>query len=418
MQCRFVPGHRSVISGIFKLKPGEISVWDVRDLSSRSRIFWTPRYSPEPFRAEVFLDKLLQAVHLTSVADIQPGLPLSGGLDSSAVAAMMSLLGRGAIQTYGCTYAGQPDQEPPDGDVVYGQLTNSCVDEDHFARTVASAFGYRHHTTVIDPAMDFETFLAMQRALGEPLASTDAIGHYAFARSLAGRTRMVISGTGSDELLGGYERMYFKTPSPHLATLHDPLEMLRLFSNMDGGRDTPLQFLDREFVDEEYVNGLVIDALDHFPVNQFPHEPLNQVAFFELAFGLPGWELDQADRLYMDRSIELRPAFLENGFVDYALTIPSELKRGKRVLKQAMHGRLPATIINRPKYPSLGTPRSVYGQPWFKEGLRDVFDHPLDVWDKAQIRRLSQQNPEQLNLDIVYRLVYFQIWHRHCAAVT
>ena len=254
--------------------------------------------------------------------------------------------------------------------------------------------------------MDFETFLAMQRALGEPLASTDAIGHYAFARSLAGRTRMVISGTGSDELLGGYERMYFKTPNPQLATLHDPLEMLRLFSNMDGGRDTPLQFLDREFVDEEYVNGLVIDTLDHFPVNQFPHEPLNQVAFFELAFGLPGWELDQADRLYMDRSIELRPAFLENGFVDYALTIPSELKRGKRVLKQAMHGRLPATIINRPKYPSLGTPRSVYGQPWFKEGLRDVFDHPLDVWDKAQIRRLSQQNPEQLNLDT------------HCAGVT
>ena len=83
-----------------------------------------------------------------------------------------------------------------------------------------------------------------------------------------------------------------------------------------------------------------------------------------------------------------------------------------------MHGRLPDTIINRPKYPSLGTPRSVYGQPWFKEGLRDLFDHPLDMWDTAQIRRLSKQKPEQLNLDIVYRLVYFQIWHRHCAALT
>jgi len=145
---------------------------------------------------------------------------------------------------------------------------------------------------------------------------------------------------------------------------------------------------------------------------------LNQVAFFELAFGLPGWELDQADRLYMDRSIELRPAFLENGFVDYALTVPSELKRDKLVLKQAMRGRLPDTIINRPKYPSLGTPPSVYGQPWFKEGLRDLFDHPLDIWDKVQIGKLSKQDPRQYNLDIVYRLVYLQTWHRHCASLT
>ena len=59
---------------------------------------------------------------------------------------------------------------------------------------------------------------------------------------------------------------------------------------------------------------------------EFPDEVLNQVAFFELGFGLPGWELDQADRLYMDQSIELRAAFLENSLVDYALTIPSKLK--------------------------------------------------------------------------------------------
>jgi asparagine synthetase B (glutamine-hydrolysing) len=211
--------------------------------------------------------------------------------------------------------------------------------------------------------------------------------------------------------------MYFKTLNPQLATLRDPLQLLRLFANMDGGPDMALQFLDREFADEDYVNSSVIDASGHFPAQEFPHEALNQLAFFELGFGLPGWELDQADRLYMDRSIELRPAFLENGFVDYALTIPSELKRDKGVLKHAMRGLLPDTIINRPKYPSLGTPRSVYRQPWFKEGLRDLFDHPLDIWDTQQIRRLSKQNPEQFNLDIVYRLVYLQTWHRHCLAV-
>jgi len=418
MHCRFVPGDRSVINGVFKLRPGEIKVWDVRDLSWKSRIFWKPRYSPEPFRPEVFFDKLLQAIHHTSVGDVHPGLLLSGGLDSSAVAALMSQLGNEKVQTYGCTYAGQRTQDPADEDIVYSQLTNSCVDEDDFAKTVASAFGYQHHTSVIDPTIDFGTFLAMQSALGEPLASTDAIGHFAFARSLAGKTKMVISGTGSDELLGGYEQMYFKTPNPRLATLQDPLEMLRLFSNMDGGRATPVQFLDRDVVDEHYVSGLVTDTLDNFPTRDFPHEVLNQVAFFELAFGLPGWELDQADRLYMDRSIELRPAFLENGFVDYALTVPSELKRDKLVLKQAMRGRLPDTIVNRPKYPSLGTPPSVYGQPWFKEGLRDLFDHPLDIWDKVQIGKLSKQDPRQYNLDIVYRLVYLQTWHRHCASLT
>ena len=78
-----------------------------------------------------------------------------------------------------------------------------------------------------------------------------------------------------------------------------------------------------------------------------------------------------------------------------------------------MRGLLPDAIIDRPKYPSLGTPRCIYSQPWFQQGLRDLFDHPLDIWDKTQIRKLSKQSSEAYNLDIAYRLVYLQAWQCH-----
>ncbi|HEV2403117.1 MAG TPA: asparagine synthase (glutamine-hydrolyzing) [Candidatus Saccharimonadales bacterium] len=413
MHFRFIPGNRSILKGIFKLKPAEIITWHMPGLKRHSRTYWRPYFRPEPFRQKDFTDKFLQAMQYVSVADVKPDLLLSGGLDSSAVAAAMHHLKYHAIHSYSCTYKDQLTTAVTNDANDYSNLTNPYIDESQFAKLVVQTYGHQHHTAAVNADITPENFADMQRALGEPLASTDALGHYLFASALKGKTKLVLAGTGSDEILGGYEQLYFKKGNPKLRSFKDPLQLLRIFTNMDGDDELPLRFLNPDIVDNDYTHSLVSDVMDRFPADKHEYEALNQLAFFELGFDLPGWELDQADRIYMDQSIELRPAFLENNLVDYALTIRSRDKRGKAPLKQAMRGLLPDTIIDRPKYPSLGTPRTMYQKAWFQEGLRSLFEHPLDIWNRSEIQRLARLRPEDLNFDILYRLVYLQTWQHN-----
>lgn len=408
MQCRFVPGERTILKNIFKLQPAEIKIWQVKNLSSVTRRFWKPRFEPEPFQQETFNKKLNEAIQYTKTADLTPTILLSGGLDSAAIATILHHQGHKKLQTFTCAF-----KNP---DVVHGsnkpsyKITTPNVDEREYAKLVASTFNFSNKSFLIDSNISLELFLVMQQALGEPIASTNALGHYLFALALKGRTKFAIAGTGIDELLGGYRDLYFKNRKKSLETVRDPMIFLKAFADLDMGQISPLQYLNPELIQMDYLLDFTTHAMELFPTVKYPDELLNQLAFFEIAFALPGWELDQADRLFMSQSIELRPAFLENNFVDYTLTIPSKIKLNKYPLKKAMHNYLPKSIIYRPKYPGLGTPQNVCNHKWFKSAVHYLFNKPLNIWNKNNIALLANQPPMKRNLDILYRLIYLQLW--------
>lgn len=408
MQCRFVPGERTILKKIFKLKPAEIITWKVENLSSTARQFWRPKFEPTPFLQEEFNTKLNEAIRYTKIADLSPSILLSGGLDSAAIAAILYQQGDNKIQTYTCAFT-NPDASSKINKPNY-QITTPNIDERDRAKVIADIFKYKNESFLIDSDIGLDGFIKMQQVLGEPIASTNALGSYLFALALKGRTKLALAGTGSDELLGGYQDLYFKGKNTALNNIDDPHTFLEAFADFDTGLISPLKYLKPELVQTGYLMNYANQAMGLFPADRYPNELLNQLSFFEIAFALPGWELDQADRLFMSQSIELRPAFLENNFVDYTLTIPSVNKVNKRPLKEAMQKYLPRSVTNQVKYPGLGTPKNVCNQEWFKSALNCLFNETLDIWDKDNVMALAKQPSAGWNFDILYRLVYLQLW--------
>ncbi len=399
LHLRFVPGTRSILQGVSRLAPGEWKRWDFRRGTCEGGKFWEPSYEPwaatEEELAGQLLDHLTNAVSRATTGDVPPDVLLSGGLDSSAVVALLRRLGREKVRSFSCSFSRDGAASPIRSDQGFNHV-GSVEDESYYSDLVARRFRTAHQDVPLGECQP-EVFREMVYHLGEPLASTDALGHYLFARSLEGRARVVLSGTGSDELLGGYAEMYFKPGCRLMRADLEPLDYLRLFANPDDPRGCVADCLRREYRDDGYCH-------DHV-----------HLAFFELAFGLPGWELDQADRLYMACSIELRPVFLENQLADFALSIPSRYKyaRGqeKYILKRALAGLLPEEVVGRQKFPSLGTPRRWYGMEWCRSYIEKLREDPLPIWDPARIHRLLDQPADSINYDALYRLVAFEAWH-------
>lgn len=408
MLCRFVPGDKTILKNIFKLQPAQIKIWNLKNLSSKSRKFWQPEFKPQKFSQKEFNKKLDDAIKYIKTADLNPSVLLSGGLDSAAIAAILKRQGNKNIKTFTCSFT-NPDIEKKTNRSSY-YITTPNIDESSYAKLVADSLEFKNKAFFIDYDINIDTFLKMQKILGEPIASTNALGNYLFAIKLNGRTKLGITGTGSDELLGGYKDLYFKNKIKTLKTIDDPKIFLNAFANFDSNKQYPLDYLKNDLIDDDYILDFTTKAMDSFPKNNHKNELLNQLTFFEMAFALPGWELDQADRLFMSQSIELRPGLLENNFVDYCLTIPSEEKLNKKPLKKAVKNILPRSIYNRPKYPGLGTPKDVYNKQWFKIATEELFNNTADIFDKKNIALLAKQPYEKWNFDIIYRLIYLQLW--------
>ena len=412
VKCRFVPGKLTILNNIFKLEPAEIQVTEIHNLSQSNKKFWKPVFQPACFSQSTFNTLLDKAIESAIQADVQPTILLSGGLDSSAILAILHKKGYKNIQNFTCTFS--DSKKLKENNKLFNSITTPNIDEREFAYLISNKFEYKIESFTIDSNIEKETFLNMQSALGEPIASPNALGLFLFGQKLKGSTKLSISGTGSDELLGGYQNLYFQDNFSDFNS-QNPLDLLNYFADFDNGGVDPLKYLNQDLLELNYLNQYTELSMEGISKEEFPNELLNQLLIFELAFALPGWELDQADRLFMHNSIELRPAFLDNSFVEYCLSIPSASKAKKEPLKQAMINLLPNSILKREKYPGLGTPFSINDQLWFKELKEDLFFNPLDLWDKSYINKLSNVKNSELSFDVLYRLIYLQSWVKNIA---
>ncbi len=341
------------------------------------------------------------------------GILLSGGIDSATLIGMIDQLGIKNTLTFSCAYGGSSNpKQIVDKDFSF---TQGVEDESYYSSMLAKRFCTKHRVLSINENDIEDSFSDMVNDLGEPLASTDAIGYYLFAKKLSQYVKVAISGTGSDEFLGGYVNMYFKNGSLLKDDLK-PLDYLRLFSNLDNPTIDASSYLADNIVDNTYCYNLVESTLSQFPIKKYPKEKVNEHVFFELFFDLPGWELNVADKVYMTSSVELRPAFLDNDFIDYALTIPSEYKyykgEEKHILKEAVKNIVPPEILRRRKYPGLVTPKKWYEKKWFMERLNKIKKDPLPFWNTEKLQKLINRDPADLDFDLLYRIIVFESWYK------
>jgi asparagine synthase (glutamine-hydrolysing) len=379
---RYVPAPRTMLRGVFKLKPGWAAI--VGESGLRLQRYWSPKPNPRPIAdsdaEDAFLAAFERSVELRMVSDVPVGIFLSGGLDSAAVLAAMRTEG---VHAFTIGFAGNDDD-----------------DEIPLARETAQIYGAEHHSLVIGPD-DYANYLDRYAAdLEEPVLNDSAIATHFLAALARKHVKVVLSGQGADEPLAGYDRykgemlsgVYRMLPGASVfepfVERFAPQEKLRRAVRSLGERDAVrraariyavLQDEDkrwlvrRELVPEE-------DVLE--PVRRLhaevPHlSPFGRMLYTDTRMWLVDDLLLVADKLSMAHGLELRVPFLDHRLIELVESLPDDQKlrigkRGfitKRVHRAAMERRLPRAILDRKKR---------------------GFDNPLDMWLKRELRTLVQ----------------------------
>jgi asparagine synthase (glutamine-hydrolysing) len=303
---------------------------------------------------EEFRRLLTQAVDRQLVSDVEVGAYLSGGLDSGAIVSLAARRLPG-MKTF----------------TIGFDLHSASDDEHHFderaaAETIASASGATPIEMIIGPQQAIACLDKLAYHLEEPRVGQSYPNYYA-ARLASPFVKVVLAGTGGDEILGGYPWRYPASASPGLGFTDWHFNLWnRVLTEAE--MRTVLRSLAQDLADfnalEVYES--VMDAAPSMSASSAPWTDLHRVLYFEAKTFLPGL-LAVDDRLSMAHGIETRVPFLDNDLVDFTQQLPAPLrlqtvedpassqgvpqgfKRGKVLLRQAMSGQLPEEITMAPK---------------------------------------------------------------------
>jgi len=403
---RYVAGERTPYLGVRRLLPGHLL--EVRDGQVTTR----PWHRPAPTRDGDLRELLARAVRRRLDADVPLGLFLSGGIDSSSVAALAVDAAGRSLPAFTVAYPGHHN------------------DEVQHARAVARHLGVDLQEVVVDPSEVPALLEEATRLRDEPMAQA-AAGHIlALARMARERVTVVLSGEGADELLGGYGH-HRPHRYPRLSTLGGLL--LRPLHPSGRGRTLVARTgrsRDRRVVLGDAANGRLVDPStaplayrDEVVAAAHGAHPLRQALAYDQHTYLAS-VLATGDRSTMGAGLESRAPFLDPEVADLAAGLaPSELfarGQGKAPLRRAMADRLPREIVRRRKA-GWTAPWSAYLRevPALRERVRALPTHP--VLDGAPVDRRIIDAAVRAHLDghpggfgIVWALVRISLWHDVC----
>ena len=434
LSYRYVPGPGTLFGGIRKLMPGTMAVWE-RGKLTESRYWSAPDRSVNAFEqpkadvVETFLSRLDEAVSLQMVSDVPFGAFLSGGLDSSTIVALMSRH-NSKVKTFSVGF----------GDDGFSELG--------YAAQVARHFGTAHHELTVTERDMVERLPALVAFRDAPVSEPSDIPIYMLACEAGRSVKMVLTGEGSDEILGGYPkhvvesytRPYQWLPGSIRHRLIEPLAHALPY----GFRriKTAVTNLNIEDWRERYIRwfgALSFNERDRLALRQFPRSATNhdvpfdadpdvsslrRMLYFDQTSWLPDNLLERADRMTMAASIEARVPFLDHELAAFVSSLPDRFRiRGRRtkwILRAAARHLLPERILNRPK---VGFRVPV--NKWFRGPMRDFLMNHLQgassmtrsyfdpkVLDRILADHMSgRQNSEKL----LWSLLNLEIWHRHYA---
>jgi asparagine synthase (glutamine-hydrolysing) len=430
-----VPGPRTIYRDTHKLPPGHVLVWE--DGRLRLERYARPRPVPaggvrrEPAEelAEELRGRLADSVRAHLVADVPVGVFLSGGIDSSLLAALASRASPEPVRTYSIGFREASFDETPD------------------ARLVASRYGTRHEELVLRP--DAALLLpALAEAFDEPFADSSALPTYLVSELASRHVKVALSGEGGDELFGGYFTYAADLLAPRLARLARLSRPLVERLPVSTAR-TSFDYRAKRFVRAAHLPPLErhhgwkeifsadaraeltgradgcdpLDALRARYAETEGAEPLARLQDVDLGTYLVDDLLVKTDRASMAHSLEARIPFLDTAVTDLALALPSDLKvhrlRKKVLLRRAAAPLLPRELLRRRKRGF-----SIPAAAWLRGELAPF---ARDVLSAETLRRQGYFRPEPVHALIeshvagredlsrqLWALLSFTLWHeRH-----
>lgn len=413
---RYVPAPHTIWKNIFKLPPAHVLHW-TEGSEPRIERYWdipypaeAPSEAPERWDEE-FGALFRDAVERRLVADVPVGVLLSGGLDSSAVAAVMRERGA-ALHTFSIGFADAPG-----------------ANELAYARDAARHLGAEHRDVEIGAAEFIDFLPQFVRFTDEPLADPASVPLHYVSRLAAGPVTVVLSGEGADEILGGYDLdLWVDQWEAERLRVGRLVDLRRLpvppsmTNYMTSGEK---QRLLAGFPEQPDSMDVVRSALDRLG----PADTLHQMLFMLSQEWLVEDLLMKADRMSMANSLELRTPFLDYRLVEWAARAPLATKIGpdrigrrctKAVLRRFATGRLPDSILTRPKQ---GFPVPLFD--WLAGGSLTGWAHDLLLGSAGRLnglcdgRELERRvalgtTPDAAVLDRhrVWNLVLLETWMR------
>jgi asparagine synthase (glutamine-hydrolysing) len=456
----YMIGPETLYEGVRRLPPGYALVVE----SGHQKLIrhWTTAYPATRPRDELAIiaearERLRESVRLHLRSDVPLGLFLSGGIDSAAILALMSEMEPGKIKTFSVGYDVGRGQSHPDDETLH-------------ARRIAQHFGADHHERIITADDWWRFLLAYVYHHDEPNANPSSISLQALAEITAQHVKVVLNGTGGDELFCGY-RAHHRIPW----IMHNAARLDRAFprqwrTRLIGG---PWQAVEifypamRRFrvvgalptylpewralflpVDDglrrlSSFEGLVLSdtlrsrlyASDLTAAWQkaqhkektyqailrraWADDPRDLAQALTIHTWLPGNGLLSVDKVTMAHSLEARVPFFDPPFINFALSIPPEirLKKNKYVLREALRCDLPDFARERPKQP-FSTPIL----QWFDHELAGrTQDILLDerslgrgLFDRAALESLLARHfgGQIERVELVFRLLLLELWQQ------
>ncbi|HSV29456.1 MAG TPA: asparagine synthase (glutamine-hydrolyzing), partial [Candidatus Omnitrophota bacterium] len=428
---RYVPGPHTLFDGIRKLTPGAWAMWEGGRLVEVS--YWSPpdageRSNTRPSDPVGEFTRLLEeCVALRMVSDVPFGAFLSGGIDSSAVVALMTRHSDQPVKTFSVGY----------DEARYSEL--------RYARMVSEQFRTDHHELVIKAADVISDLPLLTRFRDAPVAEPADVPIHRLSREARRSVKMILTGEGSDELLGGYPKhraepfvalyqrlvpasVQARMVEPAVARLPYGWRRTKTVATSFGQRD-PAVRLPRwfgAFTPADVVKLLVLDLperpLDPRPFRVSRHaSPLRRVLTFDQSSWLPDNLLERGDRMTMAASIEARMPFMDHELAHFLARLPDRYRvrglTGKVLLRQAMEGVLPAEVLHRPKV-GFRVPVNEWFQTrlrgWVHEMLLGPHSATRDWYKRDRLGRLIDEHVSgrQNHEKAIWMLVTLELFQR------
>ena len=436
----YVPAPNSIWEGMKKLPPGHLLVWEDGHIAI-SR-YWSPTWMSSgvptlPFADEAthFWENFVEAVSRHLRSDVPLGVFLSGGIDSSSVAAAVcERVPAHSVRTFSIGF------EDP------------TFDESAHARAVAAYLGTDHHEKMFSVETVMELLPEVAGWLDEPFGDASILPTHLLSGFAREEVKVVLGGDGADELLAGYptfaaERMaglFRRLPRParalagaavgRLPVNHGNISLDFKLKQFLKGASEPLALAHQRWIGsfsaveiaallvEGVAAGLDVEAEHIRRASGLAKgfDPLTRsLALYQDTY-LPDDILTKVDRASMSCGLEVRAPFLDAELVESVERLPAGYKYGrgqtKRLLKQAASGRLPAKILTRPKK-GFGIP---VGR-WLRGPLSPLLDRLLDP---ERIKRQGLFRAEEVSRRVrehragihdhrkpLWTLLMFQLWH-------
>jgi len=395
-----VPAPHTLFRDIRKLPPGHCG-WINPDGNVQIESWWRLSAQPQPGDAnyseddwkQALLEQLRAAVRRRNLAAVDVGVLLSGGVDSSLLVGLLAEFKQSPIETFS---------------IGFDAVGDEAGDEFRYSDLIAEHFRTSHHQIRIPPQQLRDTLPDAISAMSEPMVSHDCVAFYMLAHEVRKHCRVVQSGQGADEILGGY---HWYPPLQHSTT---PYETYRA-AFFDRDHDEFLQTVQPAWQIHDAAGDYV---RDFFATHNTP-DGVSKALLLDTTVMLVDDPVKRVDNMTMAASLEARVPFLDHELVEFAMRIPSDLKvrdGGKWILKEVARQVIPADVIDRPKgyfpVPALKYLRGEFLE-WITATLTSERAQQRGLFNPAYVNRLLQ-DPERhitpLRGSKLWQLGLLELW--------